>query len=126
VILLGALVPHAGKIQQEWTLRGAVQILESSLRWGHAHAISSNSALMFVVEEDGRSFSWTDPQTGTKYESSIRWLPRQVRIAKVPAKPLRFHPSGNAAPAGTYVVEGDAGSYKVVVNLVGRIRVQRD
>jgi hypothetical protein len=53
-------------------------------------------------------------------------MSRGVRIAGMPARPVRFHPSGKAAPAGTYTLRGAAGSYRVVVQFSGRIRLQRD
>ncbi len=123
--LLSMAVPHAGKFYQEWNLWGAARMLESSLRWGRMHAISANTSTMLVVEEDGRSFYWLDPETGASLEG-MRHLPPGVRIVGAPRRPVRFYQHGNAAPAGTYVLQGAAGSYRVVVSLVGRIRVQRD
>jgi len=125
-ILLAVAVPNISKLYQEWTLWGAARVLESSLRWGRAHAVTANSSIMLVVDEDGRLFYWADPESGDRFESTVRYLPGQVRIVGFPKRFLRFSPRGNAAPAGTYILQGAAGSYRVIVNIVGRIRIQRD
>lgn len=125
-ILLAVAVPSVGKLYQEWVLWGAAHTVESSLRWGRAQAVTANSSVMFVVEGDGRVFYWLDPESGDTFESTVRYLPEQVRIVSVPKKALRFSPRGNATPAGTYLLQGEAGFCRVVVNVVGRIRVQRD
>ncbi len=125
-ILLAVAVPNINKLNQEWTLWGEARALESSLRWGRGHAVSVNSSMMFVVDPEGRRHYWVDPQSGDRFENTVRYVQGQVRVTGFPKKPLRFYPRGNAAPAGTYVLQGEAGTYRVVVNFVGRIRVQRD
>ena len=124
--LLGAAIPAVGKLSDEWTLRGAARTLEFSLRWGRTQAVMSNSSTLFAVDESGRFYYWADPAGGERFEGTLQYLPMRVRIVSFPARPLRFFPRGNAAPAGTYVLQGDAGSCRVVVNFAGRIRFQRD
>jgi Tfp pilus assembly protein FimT len=125
-LLVAAAVPSLQRLQQEWTLLGGARAVETSLHWGRAYAVSTNNALMFEVDEDGGGFHWTDPDGGEVYASTVRKLPGRVRIVNAPRRPLRFHQRGNAAPAGTYELVGEAGSYRVVVNPAGRIRVQRN
>lgn len=124
-VLAAASVPNVHRLMQVWSLRGGVQMLESSLLWGRMHCISANTSLMLVVEGDGRNFHWSDPSSGARYEYTVRSLPSRVRITSAPSRPLRFYPRGNAAPAGTYVIEGDRGAFRVVVNVAGRIRIQK-
>ena len=64
--------------------------------------------------------------SGERYQNSARRLPRGIRIAAAPKRPLRFYPHGNAVPAGTFTLAGDAGSYSVIVTPGGRIRTQRN
>jgi hypothetical protein len=90
------------------------------------HAVATNSSLVFEIDPEGRRFYWVDPGNGEQYHSTIRYLPGRVRLVDSPARPLRFYPRGNAAPAGTFVLQGDAGFYRVVVNPAGRIRVERN
>ncbi len=125
-VLLTAAVPNFNHLQQQWTLWGATHMLESSLHWGRAHAISANTSMLLTVEDDGRRFVWSDGYTGERLTNTVRHLPGRVRITAAPRRPLRFYQHGNAAPAGTYVLQGEAGSYRVVVSPGGRIRVQRD
>ncbi len=125
-LLLGAAIPAAGRLSDEWTLRGAAHALEYSLRWGRTQAVTGNTSMLFAVDGTGRFYYWADPGGGQRCEGTLQYLPRQVRIVSFPARPLRFFPSGNAAPAGTYVLQGDTGSCRVVVNFAGRIRFQRD
>ncbi len=124
-ILAGGAVPGIRRISREWELWGCAHMLENSLQWARMHAISANDSLALIIDEDGRRFYWTDPE-GRRYENSVRTLPAGVRIASSPRRPLRFYQHGNAVPAGTFVVQGAAGSYRVIVNVAGRIRMQRD
>lgn len=124
-VLAGAAIPNLHRLLQEWSLRGGVQLLETGLLWGRMYCIGANTSLELVVGDDGRSFYWADPDSGAPFRHTVRFLPMRVRIISMPRRPLRFYPHGNAAPAGTYVLEGGTGAFRVVVNIAGRIRVQK-
>ncbi len=125
-VMLALSVPGLNRLQQEWTLWGCACSVESSLRWGRAQAISSNAPILFEVSNDGNRYCWIDTESGEKYVNSDRRLPDGVRIESHPARSLRFYPHGNAVPAGTYVIRANAGSYSIVVNPGGRIRIKRN
>ncbi len=124
-ILVAIAVPNFDQLQKLWSLWGTAHMIESSLQWGRMHAVSSNSSLMFEIDPGGGGFHWTDTETGLPYEESRRVLPGRIRIVSSPRRPLRFYPKANAAPAGTFIIQGDAGQYSVIVSLAGRIRIQR-
>lgn len=121
-IVLTAAVPGVQHMAQSFALRGGVRLVETSLQWGRSHAISANTSLAFVVDEGGRRFYWKDGPSGERFDGTVRYLPGNVRITSSPRRPLRFYQKGNAVPAGTFVIRGDAGSFRVIVSPVGRIR----
>jgi Tfp pilus assembly protein FimT len=125
-IMIAMAAPNVSHLQKEWALWGSARSIENSLQWGRMHAISSNAPILFEVGDNGCRYGWIDPETGDSYAESIRFLTHGIRIASAPKRSLRFYPQGNAAPAGTYVLEGDTGSYSVVVAPGGRIRFQRN
>lgn len=125
-VLLAAAVPNIANLRDEWTLLGSTRILESTLQWGRMQAIASNTSLALEIDAVQQKFYWLDAGSGDRYANSIRQLPRSVRITSAPRRPLRFFPHGNAAPAGTYTLTGNAGSYSVIVTPGGRIRTQRN
>jgi type II secretory pathway pseudopilin PulG len=124
-ILVGSAVPEIHRMQQEWALWGSTRLVESSLLWARTHAIAANDSLSLIVDENGRRFYW-QAADGARFEYTNRWLPSGISIIQSPRKPLRFFPHGNAVPAGTFVIQGEAGTYRVVVSALGRVRVQRD
>jgi hypothetical protein len=124
-ILLAAAIPNFAGLQKEWALWGGARMLEASMQWGRMHAIASNTPVIFEVDITMEKFNWTDAITGKCFVDSVRYLPRGIRIAAAPRRPVRFYQHGNAAPAGTYKIAGDAGSYSVVVTPGGRIRVKK-
>ncbi|MBZ5495116.1 MAG: hypothetical protein LAP85_01835 [Acidobacteriia bacterium] len=124
-IVAGSAAPGIHRMNQEWALLGGTRLVESSLLWGRTHAIAANDSMIFVIDQGGRRIYWLDPN-GTRYENSVRYLPPGVSITQSPRKPLRFFQHGNAVPAGTFVIQGKAGSYRVIVSVLGRIRVQRN
>jgi Tfp pilus assembly protein FimT len=124
-VLLSAAIPGIVRLKNEWTLWGGVRMLEVSLQWGRMHAVSANTSLLFTVEDD-KTFYWVDPVTSDPYAGSLERLPAGLSIVSYPRRPLRFYPHGNAAPSGTYTIQGSAGSYSVVVSPGGRTRVQKN
>ncbi len=124
-ILLTLAIPNIHHFHQEWVLWGGAKSVETSLYWGRMHAIAANSSMIFEVDNNGNKFWWTDPVSKSPYSKSIRYLD-SVRITSSPQRPLRFYQRGNAAPAGTYKIQGTAGSYSVIVSPGGRIRVQKN
>ncbi len=125
-IFAAAAVPNISHWQKTWTLWAGAKSVEASLQWGRMHAIAANAPLLFEVYESGRQFCWADPESGEVYSNSVRSLAAGVRITGTPRRPLRFYQHGNAAPAGTYTIEGDTGSYSVIVTPGGRIRFQKN
>lgn len=124
--LLAAGIPAFQHLQEEFSLWSSARLLECSLQWGRQRAVAANGAVAFSVLENGGSYRWVDAASGEAIHSSARHLAGDARIAEAPRTPVRFFPSGRAAPAGTYVVRGRAGAYRVIVAPSGRIRVQRD
>ncbi len=125
-ILLTAAVPNIARLQKEWSLWGGAVLLETSMHWGRMHAISLNAPVIFEIDDSIQEFCWVDAASGERYSNSIRRLPAGIRFTSAPRRPLRFYQHGNAAPAGTYTIAGDTGSYSIVVSPGGRIRVQKN
>jgi Tfp pilus assembly protein FimT len=125
-ILISAAIPNISRLQNEWSLWTAARMVESSLQWGRMHAIASNASMLFAIDEDQRTFYWTDPAGGNSYMGTTRLLPGRIRFISYPKRSLRFYQHGNAAPAGTYTLQGDVGSYSVIVSPGGRIRIQKN
>ena len=126
VIIAAFAVQNFARVKKEWSLWGGARMVETSLQWGRMHAITSNAPVLFEVEEDGCRFMWRDPSTGDIFAASVRTMNGGARIVSSPRTPLRFYPRGNAVPSGTYKVEGETGSYSIIVTPGGRIRFQKN
>jgi hypothetical protein len=124
--MIALAVPNISHVQSEWALWGSARSVENSLQWGRMHAIASNTPILFEVSENGSRYEWIDPETGESFSESIRFLGDGIRITSSPRRALRFYPQGYAVPAGTYVLEGETGSYSVIVTPGGRIRFQKN
>jgi prepilin-type N-terminal cleavage/methylation domain-containing protein len=119
-------VPGFVRIQKGWSLWGNARMVETSLQWGRMRAITANAPVLFEVEEGGRRVMWRDPATGEVFATTVRHMNGGSRITSSPKTPLRFYPRGNAVPSGTYRIEGETGSYSIVVTPGGRVRFQKN
>ena len=125
-IIASFAAPGFVRIQKNWSLWGNARMVETSLQWGRMRAITSNSPVVFEIEEDGCRFMWRDSSTGDIFTTSARSMAGGSRIVSAPQTPLRFYPRGNAVPSGTYKVEGETGAYSIIVTPGGRIRFQKN
>ena len=125
-ILLTAAVPNIASLQKIWVLWESARTLEASLQWGRMYAVAANAPVLFRIDSSRQKFYWVDPDSGAIFADSVRYLSGGVQVVSCPKRALRFYQHGNAAPAGTYTLKNDAGSYSVVVSPGGRIRVQRN
>lgn len=125
-IIITFAAPGFVRVQKGWSLWGNARMVETSLQWGRMRAISTNSPVLFEVSEDGRCFIWRDPATGELFAATAWIMTGKSRIVSAPRTPLRFYPRGNAVPSGTYKVEGETGSYSIIVTPGGRIRFQKN
>jgi len=125
-ILATVAVPNIHRLKLEWSLWGGMETLEAALQWGRMHAVTSNAPLIFSVSGDGRSCYWLDAQTKDAVRNSSRTFPAGLKITSAPKSPLRFYQHGNAAPAGTFIITGEAGSWSVIVSPGGRIRAEKN
>ncbi|MDI9612707.1 MAG: GspH/FimT family pseudopilin [Acidobacteriota bacterium] len=123
-VLASFALPGLERIAKAWTLWESAKALESSLMWGRMHSIMANESVRFDASEQG--YGWSDPESGESYTASLRTFPHGVRMTSFPSRPLRFHPRGNAAPAGSYAVTDGRGAYRIVVSPGGRIRFQQE
>jgi Tfp pilus assembly protein FimT len=124
-ILAATAVPVFERVRQEAALRGATALVAQSLAWGRMHALATNGEMAFDLDPAANRLCWAEPGTGTCYEGTIRHVDPQIRFAGYPARSVRFHPRGNAAPAGSFTLQGPSGSYRVIVAPGGRIRIER-
>lgn len=125
-IIATAALPNIRRLQQEWVLWGGMESLEATLQWGRMHAVTSNAPLIFSVSDSGQNYFWIDAQTKDPVQNSGRTLPAGLKITSTPRSPLRFYQHGNAAPAGTFVIAGEVGSWSVIVSPGGRVRVEKN
>ena len=126
VILSAFTVQGLTRAKKEWSLWGSARMVETSLQWGRMRAIAFNAPVLFEVDEDGLRYVWRDTTTGETFATSERFMIGGTRIVSAPRTPLRFYPRGNAVPSGTYRVEGETGSYSIIVTPGGRIRFQKN
>ena len=121
-VLASFALPGVARIERAWILWESAKAVEASLQRGRMRAITANTSIRFDVSADG--YGWSDPESGEPYAASLRDFPRGIRITSSPSHPLRFHPRGNAAPAGSFTVADGTGAYRIVVGPGGRIRFE--
>jgi prepilin-type N-terminal cleavage/methylation domain-containing protein len=125
-IIVAFSMPGFVRIQKGWALWGSARMVETSLQWGRMRAIATNAPVVFEIDEDGHRFKWRDSATGDVFATTAGSMNRGTRIVSSPRTPLRFYPRGNAVPSGTYKVDGETGSYSIIVTPGGRIRFQKN
>ncbi len=108
---------------ETWRLQGAAQMVGSELTRLRAAAVSTGVPIRFLVGKSADAYSAAE--AGGEPVQYVP-LPRGIRFVSMPSRPVTFYSRGQAAPAGTYILEGSRGRIRVVVAPMGRVRWQWD
>jgi len=120
IMLIG--LPNAFALYQHQALRAAAYEVAQMARQARMTAVAANVAVGLRARAGDRAYQLVDGR-GAPLEAE-RYLPGRVRFESLPRTDIRFHPRGTAAPAGTWVLAGESGRARVIVNPAGRVRVQ--
>ena len=115
LILVLALIGVAGAVgvgawsewAQHYRLQAAADTLTGFLLAARGSALTRNTAIQIRVREDRSAVSMTP--RGEEAPQFWEMLPQGVRLAAVPSRPISFFSRGNAAPAGTYLLQNRRG-----------------
>ena len=119
---IGLVAPVLGDVLPGLRLQGATAELYGALHATRARAEKSGVIHAFVVEADGRGFRIVADPTG----ASITVEGPQALVDGVMATAnaaIRFTPRGYAVPAGTITVRSGEEARRVIVNILGRVRI---
>lgn len=127
LVLVLALIAVAAAIGagawSEWTSRYhlylATDALNACLQSARTGAMTQNAAVEVQVQAHRYSMS-------LRGEEPVLWrrFPKDVEVVKAPSRAVAFYSRGNAAPAGSFVLQGRGGQVKLVVSPSGRVRVE--
>ena len=130
-ILAAISVPNVIAWQQTAKLRGATRDLMSDLSMARMHAVKNGAVVKALFKKSGYIlFIDTNNDdvagAGDDVLRSKKYPPGNVmQKATFPGAKTAFYPSGAASPAGSVTLDhGGSMQMKIIVNLVGRIRVQ--
>ena len=98
-------------------LDNAADALSAFLCEARSSAMARNAAVQVQVEE-GR-YAMT-----LRGSEAVLWrrFPQGVLAVGVPRSPVAFYSRGNAAPAGSFVLQNSSGEVRVIVSPAGRVR----
>lgn len=119
---IGAVVPTVGSVLAALRTHGAAADLYGAIHLTRARARATGLMHALVLEPDGRGFRIVEDPAGT---------PRTVvgphalvdGVVATGNSTIRFSPKGFAVPFGTITVRSDGEVRRLIVNILGRVRV---
>lgn len=119
---VGLASAPAGSVVATLRAKGAAADLYGAVHRVRARARATGVMHALVIEPDGRGFRIVeDPAGAAQTVSGPHTLPEgAVATANTT---IRFSPKGFAVPFGTITVRADDEVRRVIVNIVGRVRV---
>jgi prepilin-type N-terminal cleavage/methylation domain-containing protein len=123
--LMGAAVPTVGAALDSYRAGGATADLCSAIHLARVRATATGVTHALVLAPDGRSFRIVqDPGGATKtIEGPHALVDGAVATSNVT---LQFSSRGFSVPAGTITVRSAGATRRIVVSLLGRVRVITD
>jgi hypothetical protein len=86
--------------------------------------MTENCDIRIVVCQAEKQYTMASADDSTILRGALHTLAPGITFQTVPSRAVVFHPWGTASPAGSYVIGGTAGKYRVLVHLTGRVRIE--
>ena len=103
---------------------GGAQVLYGAIHLTKARARATGVMHALVIERNGRGFRIVENPTraARTVVGPVRLMPNVRASANTT---IRFSPKGFAVPMGTVTVRADTEVRRVIVNIVGRVRIAK-
>lgn len=120
-IVMMIAVPSLTRARESYLLNATAQQVASKLRFARVKAVSRNQDCRVRVTSDVSYLIECQDSVWVPGESTV--LPQGFRITANAAP--QFHRRGNVSPSATITVWDSSGhSKQVIVNIMGRVRIQ--
>ena len=121
-IMMGAAVPTVGAALDGFRATGATADLYSAVQLTKARARATGVTHALVLEPDGRGFRVVADPAGTAQtvEGPHPLVDGAVATSNVT---IHFSSKGFAVPAGTITIRSAGEARRIVVNILGRVRI---
>jgi prepilin-type N-terminal cleavage/methylation domain-containing protein len=118
----GLIAPEAGRALSSYHATGAARDLYGALHLTRTRARTTGVMHALVVERDGRTVRIVEDPTGDARTVVGPWRLLEGVVASGNTT-IRFSPKGFAVPFGTITVRAGDETRRLVVNLLGRVRM---
>lgn len=120
---VGVTAPVIGQVVPAMRVQGAAADLYGAVHLTKSRARAAGVMHALVIEPDGRGFRVVeDPQGAARTVVGPSALADGVVASSNTM--IRFSPKGFAVPFGTITVRSDGEVRRVIVNILGRVRVE--
>ncbi len=119
---IGVAAPRVGEVLSGLRAQGAVVDLYGAVHLTRSRARMTGVMHAIVLEPDGRSFRIVEDPAGAA-RTVIGPQPLVEGATATANTTIRFSPRGFAVPTGTITVRSGAEVRRVIVNILGRVRV---
>ncbi len=129
VLAAMALVMTSSRVALDGALSGAraagaTQDLYAALHLTKARARATGVMHALVIESGGHAFRIVEDPTGTR-RTVLGPEPLGDEVVASGNSTIRFSPKGFAVPFGTITVRTGSETRRLVVNILGRVRIDR-
>ena len=119
---IGAVVPTVGRALPAYRAGGAAEDLYGALHLTQARARATGVMHAFVIDRGGRSFRIVEDPAGAE-RTVVGPTPLVDGAVASGNTTIRFSPKGFAVPFGTITVRSEGETRRLVVNILGRVRM---
>ncbi|HEV8673251.1 MAG TPA: GspH/FimT family pseudopilin [Methylomirabilota bacterium] len=119
---IGLAAPAVGRSLDSFRVAAATQDLYGAIHLTRAHARWRGVMHALVIERDGRTFRIVEDPTRSP-RTVFGPQPLGDGVVASGNSTIRFSPKGFAVPFGTITVRAGDETRRLVVNLLGRVRV---
>jgi hypothetical protein len=121
--LLAIAAANGASLLDFYKLFVATSDLVNEMQAARMYAVTRNSRIELRVDSERGSYQLVEFQS--RPISTVKYLPKGVKLISAPRRSITFYSRGNTAPAGSITLGSAAGARKITVSPGGRVRTER-